>query len=205
MKEDLNNPLDIETERKLLGEALYNIQDQLPSLVIEGEEDKWIEHFKYAHNVFNQFGSDITSLFAELCVLYEIQNEEDIKDENKNAIRVSYLIIRGLLSHAMIQAQYNIDILQTSIDNEDVVRITEINGSAYYFIPIVLNNVFTYYNMLLSFMLVRIYFNEEFILSIRERLLYLISTDFEDMRRNFKVAECWEVKRKSEENKITLH
>lgn len=210
MKKDINDLLedkvDIEEERQILGAALYKVQDDLPSIIIDDESiEEWIQTFYVLKNICDQFGSDMTSIFAELTILHEIKELSDIKDEEKEAIRLTYLIIRGLLTHAMNQAQQNIDFLQTSLNNEHIMKATEINGSGYYFIPIILNNLLSSYTTLICFMMKKVYLNSQFIDSIRERVMFLVSPEFEEIRMKFKVAECWDIKRKSEENKITLH
>lgn len=213
MKKDpnkfLNEKVDIETERQILGEALYNIKDEIPSFILEKDEKLevisfmgWIKGF---HTMCDQFGSDITHLFAELTLLYKIKEESDLEDEQKNSIRLNFLIIRGLLSHAMLQSHQIIEAVEDWDQDESAFQNFEIKGADYYFIPIVLNNLWGAYSMLLTFMIKKVYLNIEFIESIRERLNYLISPQFEDFRRTFKVAECWEIKQKSEENPITLH
>ena len=64
-----------------------------------------------------------------------------------------------------------------------------------------LNNLFYYYTTIINFITNKRYLNSEFIQSISERLCFIVSEEYESIRRMFKVIECY----KEIESKTTFH
>ncbi len=196
----LSHQVQLEQERELLGQDLNDVVDLLPDLVIdENNKLDYIDSFKQFIKLGNQFGEDISHLFAELCVVYDIKNMDDIKNMEQHSIRMISTVILGQLGHGIKQAQYLLDMITP--DN----GVSKIPGNEYYMIVVSLMNLSSSYHGLITFHGMRVIFNETYLQGINERLFFLFSTTFEKMRLMFKVVECYDIKRANTKPAITVH
>lgn len=200
LKDILSQKAKIEEERQVIGHDLYDIKDKLPPLVITKESLKdYIHVLKMFKVISNQFGEDITLIYANLCNVYGIQEIEDISDPQKEAIRIFFLMVRGQLAHSLIQCE---EIISTIEDKEDFEG--EIAGQSYYMIPVALMCLTGAYITLVNCVAQKLYFDQSYIDGLRERLMCLYSPEFEYMRIMFKTVECYQI-RNGTNSGFTIH
>lgn len=188
-----------EMEKQLFGGNIYGMAHKFPSLYITNNKESEynyynIESFKnyvqLISNISNSCGSDLSLLFAESFRLYKIQDDSISHQSFKNKMITDFCTeALAHLSLAMKQSEKLLDIINRYDINKEINL--EIKGKDYYFIIMVLNNLFYYYTTIVNFITNKRYLNIEFIKSISERLTFIVSEEFEIMRRIFKVIECY--------------
>ena len=208
MSDDLNDSIlqKITEEHELSkwGIDLYSVRADLPTIDIplSDMEDYLVLCRDFSH-IANEFGKDVSYIFSQLCQAYEIENEKDLEDPFKFTIQLTSTYLLNIIAHSLKQCEILLDIIGEARDeNKEIINLP---GTFYYFIPIVIQNIFASYCVLINYMFRAQYMSEEFITETRFRLNFMISPEFEDMRRKFKVVECYKVAREAEGVKLTLH
>jgi hypothetical protein len=197
-----------ETERQLFGANIYSSAHKFPSIYITNRKqdleyneynlESFTKYTKLINNISNNCGSDLALLFGEIYNIYKIDNESITLDQQ---IIIDFCTESlAHLSLAMKQSDQLINNIETSFDNFKKSNY-EIEGKDYCFIVMMLNNLFYYYSTIVNLIIQKRYLNIEFIRSISERLSFIVSEEFETIRRIFKVIECY----KEVEPKKTFH
>jgi hypothetical protein len=214
MTKDLDaNILNIsqhEIEKQLFGGNIYALSHKFPTLCIINNIDNktdynyHIEYFTIYVNLIkgisDKCGSDLALLFSEVYNLYNIEDEIPNYNNVKNKMIVDFCTESlAHISLALNQSEKIIEKINNNEKNKDIN--IEISGKDYCFIVMMLNNLFYYYTTIINFIINKRYLNNEFISSISERLCFIVSEEFESMRRMFKVIECY----KEIESTTTFH
>ena len=212
----LSRELQIEQEKQLFGGSIYAMAHKLPTIYItkhtnEFTEDtdnlpnleSFINYTKLVKNISESCGSDLSLLFAELYKLYEIDiNDPNFNDQTLSLNKMIIDFCTESIAHLSLALKQSEKLLERISSYEDIGDSKiEISGNDYCFIAMILNNLFYYYSTIINFIVKKRYLNTEFISSISERLAFIISNEFESIRRMFKVVECY----KAIEEKPTFH
>lgn len=198
----------LELEKEILGGNIYFQAHKFPSIYVTKKENNEeyccdIEYFlnitQLLKRMMDAFGRDLSFLFAELCNLYEIDKEKDSNDPTiKNFIITFYPQAIGYISLALNQSEKLLEKFSNEMHDE---KIIEAQGKEYCFIPIALTGLLQYYSQALHLLSLKKYFNNEFIGVASERFSFLVSEEFDALRKMFKCVECFE----SMEDKPTIH
>ncbi len=182
----LNKKEQLEDEKILFGGEIYQYRHSLPHITIDlSNNEDYRMYVSRVKKVADQFGADICHLFAELCLLYNIVDDSDIKNPVKLSIQQIGSHILGKIALAMLQAK---KIEEKILASDDC----EILGEEYCFIAIMLQDLFNTYSFMISFLSRKRYLNEQFIISIKERLTFLISGAFEELKEMFMVVQGYD-------------
>lgn len=174
----------LEDEKLLFGGDLYMFRHSLPPILINDSnvEDYQLK-LKRISEIAKQFGGDITHLAAELYVLF---NSELIPNAHIQQIATLAL---GKISCALLQIPDIEDKIENSIKNKEELNV-EITGNDYCFIVVMLNDLLLSYLSMVNFIYIKNYLNDEFLNAIRDRLNFLLSHSYEDLRQTFKTVQC---------------
>ena len=209
-EDTLGFQLKMESEKQLFGGNIYAMAHKFPSLYITNDTEQdsldcyrlesFLNYTKLINHISASCGSDLALLFAESYKLYEIDEDTIIHHDIKNKFIIDFCT--EALAHLSLALNQSEKLLQkiNSYDLNEEVNL-EISGNDYCFIVMILNNLFYYYTTIVNFILNKQYLNIEFIKSISERLSFIVSDEFESLRRMFKVIECY----KEIETKPTFH
>lgn len=200
--ETIENVFQIELEKQEVGGSIYEMSHNFPSLYItknKEEEtnnlyhiDTFTNYTKIVMEISENCGKDITLLFAEAYKLYEMDNENiDEEDEeiNKKIINFCTQFIAHL-AHANIQSQKILEYIDLFEKGNELSL--EIKGPDYCFIVIAFHNLLFYYTSIIDFIAIKRHLNSEFIRGMSRRFCLIDSTEFESIKRMFKVSECYE-------------
>ncbi len=211
----LSRELQIEQEKQLFGGNIYAMAHLLPTIYItkDVKEEKegvnnhytfelFINYTYLVRDIIDKGGKDLSLVFAELFNLHGINIKNSCSDEDyifKNKILIEFCAQTQMqLSLALNQSEKLLETLKSYEDNNSNI---EIYGKDYCFIVIILNNLLQYYSTTINFLSNKVYFNTEFFSDMSERLNYILSNEFESIRRMFKVVECY----RAIEEKPTFH
>lgn len=209
-EDTLGIQLRMESEKQLFGGNIYAMAHKFPSLYITNNTNQdsldcyrlesFINYTKLINNISSSCGSDLALLFAELYKIYEIYEDHIDHHDPRHKLIIDFCT--EALAHLSLSLKQSEKLLETinSYDLNTELNI-EISGNDYCFIITILNNLFYYYTTIVNFILNKRYLNNEFIKSISERLSFIVSDEFESLRRIFKVVECY----KEIETKPTFH
>jgi len=208
--EKIAKEAQLELEKQLFGGHVYTMAHKFPSIYITNNKDdvdncydlqSFINYTMLINSIADSCGRDLTLLFAESYKLYEIENDLPDQQQNLKNKMITDFSTEALahLSLALNQSTKLLDTLNF-YKNVDDLNL-EILGKDYCFIVMALNNLLYYYNTIFNFITNKRYLNNEFIESASERFALVISTQFETLRRIFKVIECYE----AVESKHTYH
>ncbi len=174
-----------EIEEAHFGGGIYHDAYKLPQIIINSKN---IETFKnyttLVRDISQACGEEITILFANLYMTY------DMKEEQNNVIHdpIKYFctIAIGQLALSLKQSEKLI-LLINEFDNkkEDI----NINGKEYCFILIMLNKLFYIYTKIYSLLSKKRYFGSENVECMLQRLSFILSDEFESIRKLFKTVE----------------
>lgn len=155
----------------------------LPDITISIER---LEQFKsdleMLDKIANQFGGDVSHLFAEICLIYDIMSPEALENEAKRLIRGYCLSIMGNLNHAMEEVKH----LRSNVTYEEMIM----QGHEYFQIYGMLRNLRSEYVSILGLINEKKYFTKEMLDSVMERLRFLYDIEFEELKGRFKVVEA---------------
>ena len=209
-EDTLGIQLKMEMEKQLFGGNIYAMAHKFPSLYITNDEgqntrdcdrlESFINYTKLINHIADSCGSDLALLFAESYKIYEIYENHIDQHDSKHKLIIEFCT--EALAHLSLALNQSEKLLE-KINSQDLngeVNL-EISGNDYCFIVMMLNNLFYYYTTIVNFILNKRYLNSEFIKSISERLCFIVSDEFESLRRMFKVIECY----KEIETKPTFH
>lgn len=205
-----------EQEKQLFGGNLYEMAHKLPTIYItknikesvDGIQNTYnleslINYTRVVRDISDSCGRDLALLFAELYKLYEIGIDNILPNPQNMFINTMITDFCteaiALLSLALSQSEKLLEILNSDKDRNNLE--IEITGNNYCFIVIILKNLFYYYSTIVNFITSKRYLNSDFISSISERLAFIVSNEFESIRRMFKVVECY----KAIESTTTFH
>lgn len=184
----MNNPINFitdesqdELEKKMFGGDIYKKSHLLPIISIKKEQvDQFLDHVELIKDITEAFGRDLSLLFAEI---YSIANPD--KKEIPNTTLTEFCTHSlAILALALKQSQ-NL-ICKKSILQNDL----EISGKEYCFITLFLNDIFYYYTTMINYIMNKRYLNENFLTGTRERICFIVSEEFEKLRKIFHVVEC---------------
>jgi len=187
--EIVNAKEKLENERIQFGGIIYKNRNLLPSLIItEDNFHKIIDDLNMIQKICNQSSQDIVRLHADLFCHYGFYDNHE-----KNQNSPIYAIINEMSIPIVAKlgiAKENADDLEKKI-NTDIIqkKKSTIYGEEYCFISIILNEIFPIYTGLVSFLLGRVYFDENYLEVIRQRLDFLMHPSYEALRKSFKVVE----------------
>jgi len=201
ISEILKRKAALEEEKILFGGEVYLNRHILPPITIDMDNNEdYRGYVSSIKHIAEQFGADCCHLFAELCYLYKIMDEEDLKHPLKLPIQQIGSHILGKISLAILQTNKIQEIL---LENEEY----ELSGEDYCFIIIMLQDLFNTYCYMVAFLQRKQYLNDALRESIRERLMFLISGSFEELREMFLVAQSYDIiEKRMEEGKMnTIH
>lgn len=209
-EDTLGIQLKMESEKQLFGGNIYAMAHKFPSLYITNDEgqnprdcdrlESFINYTKLINNIADSCGSDLALLFAESYKIYEIYEGHIDQHDIKHKVIIEFCTeALAHLSLALNQSEKLLEKINSQDLNAEVNL--EISGNDYCFIVMMLNNLFYYYTTIVNFILNKRYLNGEFVKSISERLCFIVSDEFESLRRMFKVIECY----KEIETKPTFH
>jgi hypothetical protein len=176
-----------EIEEAHFGGDIYKYAYKLPDIIITGENIETFKNYtKLVKDISETCGREITLLFAHL---YKIYNMEDHQNNptNKKIIDFCTQAI-GQLSLSLKQSEkllLSINYYENKKDN------LEINGKEYCFIVLMTNKLFFTYSHIYNFILRYGYFDKESLETILQRLSFILSEEFDSIRRLFKVVECY--------------
>lgn len=199
---------EIDEAKNFFGGDIYAMSHRLPSIYLSYNEKmdynlKSFTHYtKLVRDVADQFGRDLSLLYAELYKLYGIDEDnktQSAPDNQQTRIICDRMSTLAQLTLSLEQSKKLLEILNYFDENQTEGCV--IHGNDYCFIAIMLNNLFCYYSTVVNFIANKRYLNKEFIESISERLSFIVSNEVESMRRMFKVVECY----KEIETKPTFH
>lgn len=179
-----------EIEKSIFGGNIYHSAYKFPKHQITKEN---IETFKnyttLIKDISETCGREITLLFAEICLIYGVEDKEIEEQSETNKFIIEFCTRSiGHLSLCLTQSE-NILNLINKYENKD--KTLEIEGKDYCFMVILLNNLFYYYTNTFNFIITKKYASEDFIKLMSERLYFITSEEFQSIRRLFKVVECY--------------
>lgn len=208
MSKELDNLIDkkekFDTEMMKLGGVIYKNRNLLPSLIItEDNLEKITYDLKMIQKICDQFSLDIIRLHADLFVYYGF---------NDNPEKHQASPIYAILNEMAVPIVAKLGISKESADdlekkvNAQVIQKNEsiIYGEEYCFISIILNEIFPIYTGLVSLFLGRVYFDENYLTVIRERMNFLMHPSYEELRKSFKVVEILRIV-SNISNSVTIH
>ncbi len=174
-------------EKAHFGEGIYISAHKLPPIILTSKN---IETFKnytgLVRDISESCGKEITLLFAELYKIYGMEDEEN--NSVNNAIIYFCTKAIGQLSLSLKQSE-KLLILMNDFENKKEEKVN-IEGADYCFILILLNRLFCVYSTIYTLILEKRYFGKENLKAILERLSFILSEEFESIRRLFKTVEC---------------
>lgn len=209
-EDTLGTQLKMESEKQLFGGNIYAMAHKFPSLYITNDTEQdsidfysiesFINYTNITNRIANSCGSDLALLFAESYKLYEIYEGHIDQHDSRHKLIIDFCT--EALAHLSLALNQSEKLLEkiNSYDQNSGINL-EISGNDYCFIVMMLNNLFYYYTTIINFILNKRYVNIDFIKSISERLSFIVSAEFESIRRMFKVIECY----KEIETKPTFH
>jgi len=204
MKFDLDSLIkkksQLEEEKILFGGEIYQHRHILPKIKIDmSNHEEYSILISKVKQVGQTIGSHIAHLFAELVILYQV-TENNLKNPVSLSIQQISTHMLGKIAFAMLQVDKLENILEEN-DDYDMV------GDDYCFISIMLQDLFNSYSFMLSFVQRKRYFSPEDINSIRNILNFFISSQYEELREMFYVAQGYTmIEKQLEDNNInTVH
>lgn len=179
----------IETEKLRLGGVIYKNRNLLPSLIItEDNFEKAIYDLKMVQKICNQFSEDIVRLHADLFCYYGFNDNPE-----KHQTSPIYAILNEMAVPIVAKlgiSKENAEEVEKKVNAEVIQKKkSTIYGDEYCFIAIILNEIFPIYSGLVSLLLGRVYFNENYLTVITERMNFLMHPSYEALRKSFKVVE----------------
>ena len=202
-----------EMEKQLFGGNIYALSHKLPSLqIVYNTENKtdyncdvksFTNYINLIKDISDKCGGDLALLFAEVYNLYHIEDEITNCNNVKNKMIVDFCTeALANISLALNQSEKLIEKINDYEKIKDInIEFITIIGKDYCFIVMMINNLFYYYTTIINFIINKRYLNNEFIQSISERLFFIVSEEYESIRRMFKVIECY----KEIESTTTFH
>lgn len=182
----ISKTLKNERDKETFGGEVYKSSYKFPSIIINhGNYEEYSNYLMAITKICDGMGPDITILFAEICNLYNMLDEE--ANQKNSHIIEGCLHALAYISLCLEQSNDTLKYIEKTIGKGDVI----LDGSKYCFIVLGLNSLLDTYAMLLKLLKNKNYFNIQFIDSIRERLMFIISPEFEQLRRAFKVVESY--------------
>lgn len=179
----------IETEMMKLGGVIYKNRNLLPSLTITADNlGKITSDLKMIQKICDQFSEDIVRLHADLFVHYGFNDCMEESQSNPifsilNELAVPIVAKLGI-------AKRNAGDIAIKV-NQEVSHKNEstLYGAEYCFISIILNEIFPIYTGLISLALGRLYFDENYLDVLKQRIGFLLHPSYEALRKGFKVVE----------------
>jgi len=167
--------------------------------VLSENADQFLNDLLLLEKIANQFGEDFSHLYAEICTLHEILTDKDLEHIEKKTIQlhsISGLVMlgRALETIQSIRNRYKREVNYTfSTEDRDSIHFLLNNIGRHYFLQVTLVSEFSY-------------LSEKFIDGVKERLAFLLSSNFEDIKKRFKTVEYNKTKVKRSEMSIeTIH
>lgn len=216
MKKDFDEAMlraaQLEETKQLVGGDIYKMLYKLPSLHIskttEGKEngfydvDSFISCLSLLTGIISSYGLNLSLLNAELYNLHGINPNAspEIFDSFSDYEKMIVFMCKSNMDIMSIAHTQN-EKLSEIIHSHDFSSDLEINSIDYCFIVVMLNNLFFMYSSLINSILLKRYLNKELIEKISEGFNLMICSDFDWVRRMFRVVECY----KEIEAKPTLH
>jgi|1185.fasta_scaffold00002_17 hypothetical protein len=196
-KTSVNIQNKIEEEKKLLGGTIYSKRFFMPHIYITPDNyDEFIDDIDILDKIGNQFGLDITDLFAELYLIYEMDVDPNFEKIINATIREFSVTSSAKINLALIQIKELKKLLSSS-------KKTEIIGDQYCFIVIMLQELLMIYTSFIIFIYVKRYLDDKSMEAIKERIDFIASYHYESLRKKFNVIHCFSI---SENEKLqTIH
>jgi hypothetical protein len=160
-------------------------EQSLPPLRFDNQDDigQFLADLDMIYQIALQFGGDFAHLYAEICNLYGILDKKDLDDPVKALLQIHCTGIIETTAKALEEAKV--------LQEECALCYTScfVEPDKYFYIFNLLKSLKTYYLSLVDLIYEKRYLNDEFIKAINERLAFIISEPFEDLRKRFKVVE----------------
>lgn len=176
--EVFRHELDLKKEKEMFGHTDYTNRHRLTVIIIDKDnKEEYINYLKAVKKICEAFGAEGATLFASLIKLYDLKTLE-------NDICTLCTMMLGELSLSLEQIRDAIEKIETSIADKIIL-----DGSSYFFIYKMLKNLFCNFSSIIACMMRKKYFNDEGLLEVQERLVFLMSPEVEALRKAFKVVE----------------
>lgn len=153
--------------------------------VTEDKMEQFLLDLQMVKKITSQFGQDISHLFGEICLLYEITGPEDLTAPPKGLIRTLCVFALNSLAQGLNQTN---DLIAAH-ENSTEATLTSTDYDKVYE---VLKTILSSYVGIIQIVILKRYLSPEFLASIHERLQFLLCTEFEELRARFKVVESTE-------------
>lgn len=172
-----------------------------PTIFIgKDEKETYRNYINMVEKICNTFERDTAVILEEICKIYNIPLSLDDRKKINNIHAMIFETGAHFINDISSAIKESKELI-SEIENKREDEMITLDGSRYFFIVRALNFLFYYYTQIIFILRSRKYLDERYIAAIRERLVFLISPEMEEVRKFFKVVECFE----SMENKITLH
>jgi len=176
---------------------LYTKSEKLPTIMIDdSNRETYLHYIQCAKMISDTFGKDLSILLADICKSLEIDPEKQVDDPYHKFIVKHFMNILTILSFSFTQSDELISFINNYKD-----QTVYVSGDRYCMVVFMLKQLAPSYFDIASILLSNSYLSEPKIHQINEVMVFLESTTMEELRKAFKVRECYE----SLENKITLH
>jgi hypothetical protein len=200
----------VEGEKIMFGGDMYVKRHCLPEIHINSDNLKiYLGIIEKIDKIATQFGMDFALLSKEISIIFNLEKEEGNVTQADIVIQSVFHQALGTIACALEE----INPLRKRIDKIFGKKPMEkensiyLHGEDYCFIAKMLNELWPSYINLLNLIYIKRYFKEEDLLPIRERLSFILSNEYEDIRKYFKCVQCLDIIQQSEENpkKFTIH
>lgn len=184
----------MEEEKQKFGGEFYKLSYRFPVISLSNDPkdynniDRMISRSHLVKLFVDNCGENITILFAEIYKIYELEEKEDYDHFDKLIIDTCTIAI-AVLALAGKDCDDIINQL-TNLDKEN--KNIEIIGSQYCFIVSALLEILVHYTSIFHFIMRKQYLGKKFVSDAQNVLQLLMSEEFEEMRKYFKVIECVE-------------
>lgn len=209
-----------EQDMRMWGENVYIHSHRFPKIIINKENsEEYLNYFNVAYKIFDESSQYLLLLFAEICSLFEKHSPEEISLVNE---ATNDYFLKALAICALSRKQSN-DIINQIKSTESLT----LSGENYCFIIMMLSNLLSYYSACIILIQKNKYIDNEIFVNYRGNLssqdstlrrgaiisssnlsLLLsltISKEFEELRKQFKVLECYNSLPDSFDTKDTVH
>ena len=176
-----------ELEKQLIGQDLYKYAYKLPLIIINNDSKDSYYRPRFRHyvemirEISELAGQELYMLNEEIYKIYEIR---DSSDKTTNKLLIDFTV------HAVGQIKLSYEQSTKMLVNLDDKNKTLIKGEEYCFIAMMLNSIFSNYSFVFNAIMIKRYANDEFLETMRERFSFLLSTEFQFLRKIFKSVEC---------------
>lgn len=177
-----------EFEKQLFGQEVYIFSYRLPLIIVNDDakdsyyRPRFQEYVKLVMDITNFAGQHLAILLGELHAIYKFDEDEDKNKLFKKSMS-------DYCTHAIAQTSFALEQASVLFSALNDKNKTIIQGNEYCFIITFLNKMFNYHTNIYNLILTKKYLNEESLNNMRERCCFILSGEFQYLKKIFKVVE----------------